>query len=365
MDLNFSKIVNRERKQAEMLLYGEIGNGVDGHAFAQELNWLAREYDEIKIRINSEGGSVVEGLSIVSEMMASPAFIHAQVDGVAASMAAVLLPAADKVSINDYAKIMIHSPYYQDEKGAVVSKLSAKDKKALAVIKSTLSDLLVKRGMAAAEVATMMLTDTWLNADEALSHKLVDEINTTGRRREYATLDVKSIAAKVHSEVTNTEIKMKKVIATLITLGAVLNEGATEDQVAEAVAKLAKPAGAQLPDKLVAKLLEVGKVAGTVTEKNEASFKALAATNIDLFVDLLDFDNLGTAQAASKVQDGTRLSDVLAALKSKGKPAKEGDDEKDFEWYEKNAPQMLAKIEATDPEKFKKLKEADEAKYQQ
>ena len=107
MDLRYTKIVGREKRKAEMLLYGIIGEKIDGDYFAQELNWLGREYDEITIRINSFGGDFNQGLSIVSEIRASKAFIITVVEGVAASMAGVIALAGDERRMNDYARIML------------------------------------------------------------------------------------------------------------------------------------------------------------------------------------------------------------------------------------------------------------------
>lgn len=367
-DCRYLKIVSRDKRSVEMLLYGVIGEDVNGHLFAQELNYLGREYDEIKIRINSEGGSVVQGLSIASEMMNSNAFIIAHVDGVAASMAAALLPAADRVTMNDYAKVMVHSPYYIDEDGQAVKNLSAKDKKGITALKNTLISLLKKRGIADDAVNAMMRTDSWYNADEAVTAKLVDEVITTGKKQTLAAVEPKRLVALVMTEISNQNSdkkSMKKVIASLNLLGASLDENATEDQVTAAINKVIKPAEpAKVPDKLIDKLLAVGKLAGTVTDKNEAAFRTLAATNMDLFVDMLDIESVEapTTEKPATAQT-TRLSDAIAAVK-KGAPQAVAADEHDFAWYEKNAPQALAKMEVTDPEKFKKLQTADLAKFE-
>ncbi len=124
MDLRYTKIVDREKKQAEMQLYGVIGEKVDGDYFAQELRWLGREFDEINIRINSMGGDLVQGLSIVGEMKASKAYIITTIEGVAASMAAVIALSADERRMNDYARMMLHLAYFVDEKGNKIEKLS-------------------------------------------------------------------------------------------------------------------------------------------------------------------------------------------------------------------------------------------------
>lgn len=370
MELSYSKIVNREKRVVEMMLYGELGDDrekgeVNGHYFAQELNWLAREYDEIKIRINSNGGMVAHGLSIVSEMMASSAFIHVHVDGIAASMAAVLLPAADKVTMNDYAKIMIHSPYYVDENGEAVKNLSAKDKKSLAMLKDTLKLLLGKRGMDEEKVLATLRTDSWFTAEEALAEKLVDEVIVTGKKKELAALEPLKLVARINSDNNQHNLKsMKKVIARLNAFGVQLAEDATEDQVVAALDNL--PKGSEKPaTKLVDKLIALGKKSGVITEGengNEASFRKLADTDLDLFVDMLNIDKLAVNQAPKSPQD--RLSTAIEKAKAAGKTAAAAADEKTFAWYEKNDPQALARMEVTDPDKFANLKAADDALYE-
>jgi len=350
-----------------MLLYGELGDDkeageINGHHFARELNWLGREYDEVKIRINSNGGSVDYGLSILSEMMNSRAFIIVQIDGVAASMAAALLPGADKVLMNDYAKLMIHSPYYIDENGEAVKNLSAKAKKSIAALKDIFVRLLMKRGLDEATVKSALRTDTWYTAEEAKEAKLVDEIITTGKK-ELAALEPKRLVAKINE--SHNSKSMKKVIAKLNGIGVQLDENATEDQVVAALDNLPKGDEQKLPDEVVNTLIAVGKKTGVVKDGehgNENDFRELAVANTGLFLKLLNVDTLGAEKPKETPRVQTRMSDLVAqAKKNLGNEPKP---EKDFAWYEKNDPEALAKMEMHEPEKFAKLQAADEAQYE-
>lgn len=283
MELKFSKIVNRELKKIEMFLYGPIGDGegeVNGHYFAQEMAWVARNYDEITIRLNCEGGDVLHGLSIISVMMASTAYIIVSVDGVAASMGAVLLVAADKVVMNDYARVMIHSPYYVDKDGAAFSKLSEKQKKGLNNIKEILSTLLGKRGISTDRITELMKTDSWFSAEEALAEKLVDEVITTGRKSELVALEPLKLVAKLVEENNNVKPKnssMKKIAARL---------GLPEDSSEEVI--LAKLAEQEKTDaeKAVAQLVKMGRELGTVTDKNLEKVKRLAKADFELAAEM-------------------------------------------------------------------------------
>ncbi len=168
-----------------MLLYGELGDAageINGHVFAQELAFLAKAYKEVTVRLNSGGGLITHGYSIFSQMVTSSAKIIIQVDGIAASMAAVLLAAADEVHMLDYARVMLHSPYYKskDSKG---KSLSDADKKVIGLMRDSLVTMLSKRGMERNEADAMITTtDKWLTAEEAITAKIADKIISTGKK---------------------------------------------------------------------------------------------------------------------------------------------------------------------------------------
>lgn len=320
MELKFSKIVDRELKKTEMHLYGTLGSAqgeINGHRFAEELSWLGRNYDEITIRVNCDGGEVLHGLSIVSEMMASKAYIIVSVDGIAASMGAVLLAAADKVVMNDYAKVMIHSPYYVDENGDVVKNLSEKAKKGLNSLKEILSKLLQKRGITEDRVNELMKTDSWFGADEALTEKLVDEVVATGRKTELAALEPMKLVAQIKSEFIvepNKEKSMKKIAAKFG-----LPEDATEDQI---IAKMVEQNSAG-STKMVDQLVTLGRALGTVTDDNVEKVKRVANADFELASEMY----LTVAKAEEEDDDADdapgKKETLLKDLVNKGKtPAK-------------------------------------------
>jgi ATP-dependent protease ClpP protease subunit len=366
MDLKYSKIVNRELKKASMLLYGELGESsgmVNGHYFADELNWLSKNYDEITIRINSDGGYISHGLSIFSQMITSPATIIVQVDGVAASMAAVLLAAADKVVILDYARVMIHSPYYVDENNEMVSKLSDSNKKALQTLKTMLIMMLSKRGILPTDAGKMMTTaDNWFTAQEAVDAKLADEIVTTGKIVEMASLDLKSLVARVKQEtiINPKTFDMNKLIAKFQ-----LPEASTEDAVLGAIDKLETnhtTALNKLKDdnkKLVDKLISVAKLSGNVTEENEAGFRKLAETDPELFTQMVNVKKEDLTAGQTRVSD---FIDKLAGLVGDG--SGKAKDAHNWDWYQKNDPAALNSMRNSDPTKYNKLKAEYESSFE-
>jgi len=365
MNLKFSKIIDAAKRETEMLLYGDIGDDIDGNYFARELNYLGDNYDRINIRINSNGGLVSQGLSVVAEMLVSRAQITVTVDGIAASMAAVIIAAADNVRINDFAKIMIHSPFYVDDDGEVIKSLSKKDKRGLEMIKDTLVKLLMKRDIAEKDVLKMMKTDTWFTADEALTAKLVDEVIVSGRKIELASLSPLKLVAKLTMDSKESNYKkMDKIIECLNKkFGITLKGDASEQQVLDALAKISIPKDSN--KKLIDQMIGIGKKTGAVTDGengNEEKFRRLATVDMDLFVDMLHIDKIGEEKPMG---EQTRMSDLLAeaAKKSKGVNA-DAAEARDFAWYEQHDPEALAKMESLDPEKFARLEAADKLIYE-
>lgn len=114
---NLSIVKNEATKEATIRLYGVIGDGwfddedpLTAQKFQTALNAL-NSFDRINVRINSPGGSVWEGLAMANAIKASRKEIHTYNDGLAASMASVILVAA-KAGNRHAAKgsiTMIHS----------------------------------------------------------------------------------------------------------------------------------------------------------------------------------------------------------------------------------------------------------------
>ncbi|MBG6292107.1 Clp protease ClpP, partial [Pseudomonas nitroreducens] len=99
------------RGVAEILLYDEIGAwGISAQQFARELKALG-DLQRIDLRVHSPGGDVFEGTAIYNLLKHHPARVDGYVDGLAASMATVVLMACDTVYIPENGMMMIHKPW--------------------------------------------------------------------------------------------------------------------------------------------------------------------------------------------------------------------------------------------------------------
>lgn len=105
------RIENQEGSEADMYIYDVIGGGLfdEGTAasdFVRELRGI--DADRINVYINSPGGLIDDGLAIYNALKQHPAEIIARIDALAASAAAFVAMAADRILINRTAKMFIH-----------------------------------------------------------------------------------------------------------------------------------------------------------------------------------------------------------------------------------------------------------------
>ncbi|UIX82038.1 ClpP-like prohead protease/major capsid protein fusion protein [Xylella fastidiosa] len=104
---------NSNPKQAELLLYGPIGDdfweeGVTAASLIAQLSTVTAPL--IHVRINSNGGVVSDGLAIYNALTAHPATIHVTIDGVAASIASLIAQAGTTRRVYPNSLMMIHGP---------------------------------------------------------------------------------------------------------------------------------------------------------------------------------------------------------------------------------------------------------------
>ncbi len=90
--------------------FNEDGSDTTAFDFVPEFKALEAKYDRINIRINSPGGSINEGLPIFNAILQSPKDIHTYNDGLAASMAAIILEAGKTRHAAKNAITLLHSP---------------------------------------------------------------------------------------------------------------------------------------------------------------------------------------------------------------------------------------------------------------
>ena len=161
-----------------LLLYGDIGDGykVESGRIVSELLALQAQYKKIDVRINSRGGDVFSGMAIYNALRQSKSDITIYIDGVAASIAAIIALCGKPLYMSPYAKLMLHSVSGGTWGNASVLRQTADQMEQL---QKDLSNMIAGRcGMKAKEVQVKYFDekDHWIDAKEAVDMKLCDGI---------------------------------------------------------------------------------------------------------------------------------------------------------------------------------------------
>jgi ATP-dependent Clp protease protease subunit len=132
------------------------------------------EGKDVLITVNSGGGSTIAGSAIYNMIDRYEGTVHADIIGIAASMATVIVSAADTVSMAENALYMIHNPWSMAMGDSDDMKKQAD---ILDKIKASLLQAYVRKtGMSEEKISALMDAETWLTAQEAYDLGFVDEI---------------------------------------------------------------------------------------------------------------------------------------------------------------------------------------------
>jgi len=166
------------QKTADLLIYRSIGKWdgqLSAEAFVTTLLSLEQQGYQVRLRVNSPGGDVYEGIAIFNAVAASKIITSCNIDGLAASMASLIPMACKKVLMSKYARLMTHLP-----SGGAWG--TAKELRKTADV---LDDMTVtacqmyqqKTGLSEAEVMSQFLNDedNYFNAEQAKKAKLIND----------------------------------------------------------------------------------------------------------------------------------------------------------------------------------------------
>lgn len=193
--------VENKVDETTVYIYDEISwFGVDAQAFVKDFNKI--EAKVINLRVNSPGGSVFDGTTIFNAVKQHPSKTIAHIDGLAASIASVIVMAADEVIMAENAFLMIHEPWSMVVGG---SEDMRKEAELLDKVRGTIAKTYTdKSGKEEKEVFDLMADETWFTAEEALENGFVDSIVKDSKDNEQkATAFDLSVFAKVPDELTN------------------------------------------------------------------------------------------------------------------------------------------------------------------
>jgi ATP-dependent protease ClpP protease subunit len=163
--------------EAELLIYGLVGDifwdGVTAIAVVEALAQL--NVSTIRVRINSRGGAVDEGIAIYNALRQHPAHIVVTIDGSAESIASLIAMAGDEVVMPANTLMMIHAPYTPAGGNAVQLRENADS---LDTIAAAMLESYVAKSGKRDELAAMLADgkNHYLTAAQAVELGLADRI---------------------------------------------------------------------------------------------------------------------------------------------------------------------------------------------
>lgn len=170
----FRAEIDEDEAVATISLYDIIGTyETNAQTFRDMLSEI--DTDVIKLRINSPGGSVFDGLAMYQDLVDHPARVEVEITGLAASIASIVALAGDTVEIAENAFLMIHNSW----------NFAVGDRRELEKVAKTLASIDKRMARAYAkkaetttpeEFAKLMDDETWFDSDEAVEIGLADRV---------------------------------------------------------------------------------------------------------------------------------------------------------------------------------------------
>jgi len=170
----------------DILMYGEVGWDITDRGVAEELR--AADGADVTLRVNSPGGDVWTGRTIMNALREYPGTVTAVVEGIAASAASfIAIGGADRVTMRPGTSLMIHDALSfrggnAAEQRAEADALDRESDEIAAVYAG-------KAGGDAAEWRARMVEETWYSAAEAVDAGLADAVEDARQAAEPAPVD--------------------------------------------------------------------------------------------------------------------------------------------------------------------------------
>lgn len=188
----FRDAAESESGDVELEFFGPIseyawwGDEITPAAFKEELNKKGAG-KPVTLFINSPGGEVIAASVIRSILQEYSGSITADIVGLAASAATVMVTGADRIRMRESALFMIHDP-----SGIAFGNID--EIKSFLDILKTVKDSIVdtyqtKTGLDREKLAKMMTDETWLTAREAKDLGFIDEV-VTGSTKKPSALSI-------------------------------------------------------------------------------------------------------------------------------------------------------------------------------
>ena len=300
--------------RTEVALYEEIGSfGASAAELITELQAIPPE-NHIDLRINSGGGSIVDGLAIIAALKRHAGGVTAWVDGIAASMASVIACAMETTYMAEGSFMMIH-------RASTVAAGDANDLRAESALLERFEDGLVrvyqdKTGLPEEEIRGYLDPETWFSALDALALGFADALSPQSYATAKLSLDDAKERMKNFMEPKSPEAVEVKADATIEAVEEVLETSAAEacnhaaeiealreeNESLKSLVESVKVTNDEAVNALTAKLSSLVKSGGLVSSEE---VPAVAAVE--------DFDPVAAFKAASESGDSKLRDSIYAA----------------------------------------------------
>ena len=176
------KKVNEE--ETELVIYGDITSlewfesDVGSYSFSKE---LAEIDTDLKVRINSYGGEVSEGLAIYNMLKNFNHKVTTVCDGFACSSASVIFMAGSERLMNKGSLLLIHNAWTSASGDANALRKQAEDLEK--ITKPSVDIYTSITGLPEMTIKEMMDEETWITSDEALDMHFATGIIEDGAKQ--------------------------------------------------------------------------------------------------------------------------------------------------------------------------------------
>lgn len=154
------------------------GGGVTAAKVVEQVDAIkATGARTLNIHVNSPGGDIFEGKTIMAAIQAFPGEKVVRVEGLAASAASLIAMAGDRIITSPAATWMIHE-VRGGAWGTAADMLAVAE--VLKLENATFANVYAKRtGQPLADVVAMMTAETWMNAETAKKLGFTDEVDAS------------------------------------------------------------------------------------------------------------------------------------------------------------------------------------------
>lgn len=304
--------------------------------------------EETTIKINSSGGLVDKAVDLYEAILTNKNKINTEVYGIAGSSSGWLAMVKNGTRrIRSNAKIFVHNPIAGEHD---INTKNEGIKNTLLAYRDLICDIISKNSsLKKEEVFEMMNNNTWISAEDAVyKYKMFDELIPCNAVN-IIDLVVNSYSNKINEKMSEEEKKKLEDLIQSKDAEILL----IQDEIDKTKAELELIKNkSELQTKTIAETV-VNEVCNKLNISNDSKPNLLAKC---LEVGVENFKEIMSVVPEQKFDIRNHTENNI--------PGNSGtENEKDWDWYEKNDPDELNKMRIENKELYSKLKIADELKY--